>query len=103
MSEAGQFAMWLAIGAGLVTIFAGPVGAALARRLTGGKPAAGTTGLSTGEMTAERVAHLEDRIGELERVEARMAELEERVDFAERLLAAGSGEGAGRLPPAGEH
>lgn len=35
----------------------------------------------------ERVAELERRVGELEAGRQRMAELEERVDFAERLLA----------------
>jgi hypothetical protein len=46
-----------------------------------------TRGLSTGEMAAERLADLEERLGELEAGQARMAELEERLDFAERLLA----------------
>ena len=45
------------------------------------------TGLSTGEMTAERLAELEQRMEELEAAQARVAELEERLDFAERLLA----------------
>ena len=45
--------------------------------------------MSTGEMTAERVAALEDRIAELE---AERAQLEERLDFAERMLVRGSGE-----------
>ena len=63
----------------------------------------GRRGLSTGEMAAERIAELEQRVAELEAAQVHVAELEERLDFAERLLAAGSGEGAGRLPPAGEH
>jgi len=48
-------------------------------------------GLSTGEMTAERIADLEQRMAELEAAQARVAELEERLDFTERLLA--------RVPP----
>ncbi len=52
----------------------------------GGEPA----GLSTGQMAAERVADLEARLEELEAVHARMVELEERVDFTERLLARGA-------------
>ena len=44
-------------------------------------------GLSTGEMTAERIAELEQRMAELESAQTRVAELEERLDFAERLLA----------------
>ena len=42
--------------------------------------AGGSAGLTTGEMAAERIA-------ELEAERARMTELEERLEFAERLLA----------------
>lgn len=44
-------------------------------------------GLSSGEMAAERIMELEQRMAELESAHARVAELEERLDFAERLLA----------------
>lgn len=44
-------------------------------------------GLTTGEMHAERIADLEVRVAELESVQARVYELEERLDFTERLLA----------------
>jgi len=44
-------------------------------------------GLSTGEMTAERIAELEQRMAELESAQSRIMELEERLDFTERLLA----------------
>jgi hypothetical protein len=44
-------------------------------------------GLTTGEMHAERIAELEQRVAELESVQARVYELEERLDFTERLLA----------------
>ena len=88
MGEPGEFAMWLAIGGALVTTLIGPIGQAIARRISRGKgdPA---TGLTTGEMTAERVAALEDRIAELE---AERGQLEERLDFAERMLARGGEE-----------
>lgn len=43
-------------------------------------------GLSTGEMTAERLADLEARVAELEMAQDRVALLEERMDFSERLL-----------------
>lgn len=56
-------------------------------------------GLTTGEMTAERIAELEERIAELEAGQTRMAELEERLDFAERLLAQAPAE---RLLPRGD-
>ena len=41
---------------------------------------------ATGEVAAQRIYELEDRVAELEAVHFRMQELEERVDFAERLL-----------------
>lgn len=57
----------------------------LARREPGG----------TGEITGEappagvRIADLEQRVAELESVQERIFELEERLDFSERLLAQG--------------
>lgn len=42
---------------------------------------------TTGEVQTERVFQLEDRVAELEVQQARFQELEERLDFAERLLA----------------
>lgn len=49
-------------------------------------------GLTTGEMAAERLAELEQRMAELEAAQAQVAELAERLDFAERLLAQGNRE-----------
>lgn len=43
-------------------------------------------GLTTGEVAADRLALLESRLTELEAQQARLFELEERLDFAERLL-----------------
>jgi hypothetical protein len=43
--------------------------------------------LTTGEVEAERLAELEARVADLEQVHYRVAELEERLDFSERLLA----------------
>lgn len=48
---------------------------------------AGHPGLTTGEMAAERIAELEQRVAELESVHIQVADLAERLDFAERLLA----------------
>jgi len=45
------------------------------------------TGLTTGEMEAERIAELEQRVAELEAGQGHVADLAERLDFAERLLA----------------
>jgi hypothetical protein len=52
--------------------------------------AGGSIGLTTGEMAAQRIAELEDRVAELESAQAEVAELAERLDFAERLLAQGT-------------
>lgn len=50
-------------------------------------PGRGTTaGLTTGEMEAERLADLESRLGELDMLHVQVAELTDRLDFAERLL-----------------
>lgn len=43
--------------------------------------------LTTGEVQLERMAYMEDRLAELEQVQGRVMELEERLDFTERLLA----------------
>lgn len=42
---------------------------------------------SSGEFAAERIAEVEARLAALEQGERRLYELEERLDFAERLLA----------------
>jgi hypothetical protein len=97
MGEAGEFAMWLAVGFGFLGIFFGPIGAALGRRIAGSKTRDQPSGLTTGEMTAERVAAMEDRILELE---SERGQLEERLDFAERMLSQGPVEP--RLPVPGK-
>ena len=56
---------------GLVKLFRGPVGAALADRIRGGHAAAEDPAL----------------VGEVDQLRHRVAEVEERLDFAERLLA----------------
>ena len=43
--------------------------------------------LTTGEVAAMRIAELEQRVADLEAAQADVAELAERLDFAERLLA----------------
>jgi hypothetical protein len=55
---------------------------------------------TTGELQQERLAVIEDRLADLEQAQARVAELEDRLDFTERMLVqreaprVGSGEGA---------
>ena len=84
MDGAGFFALFIAVGSMGVSILLGPIGQAIARRI-GGKAGGADpkTGLTTGEMTAERIAHLEERLAELE---AAYVESQERLEFAERLL-----------------
>ena len=75
MGDLGFFAFFGSVGAMVVALLVGPMGQAMGRRIAGDKKdRAG--GDSTGEMAAERVALLESRI----------QELEERLDFAERVL-----------------
>jgi hypothetical protein len=61
-------------------VLRGPLGRALARAIelgaAGGRP----------PEDEARVAQLEQRVAELEAGQTRLAELEERVDFAERML-----------------
>ena len=64
-----------------VFIFRGPIGKAIARRIEGN--ASGDEGMNA------RMLELEHRLAEFEQERARVNELEERVDFAERLLASG--------------
>ncbi len=84
---AGDFAFWVAIGAGQIAFWAAmtPLIKAFAKRVEG-------RGGSDDEhvMALEaRVADIENRAltsGEVDNEFLRLAELEERVDFAERLL-----------------
>jgi hypothetical protein len=80
MSPPGELAMFLAIGAAALGVLFGPVGSALARRLGGrGDPA-----------PHEEVEHMSERMtAEVDHLRSRLAEVEERLDFAERLLARG--------------
>lgn len=93
MSDPGEFGLFLAVGGTLMTLFLGPIGQAIAHRVRG--KSASQEGLSTGEMTAERIAALEERIAELE---SERAQLEERLDFAERMLTRGPQESQREVP-----
>lgn len=93
MSELGQFAFWVASGAfGIALVVAlKPIIGALAVRIGGGALA---------DDLEARLQALESRspvTGETDAVYHRLVELEERVEFAERLLAQARTEGA--LPP----
>lgn len=81
----GAFGFWLAIGLINVAVFMGPVGRGLGRgieALVGRFVARG----ADREQAAE-LARLGERVDQLLQVEHRLLEVEERLDFAERLLA----------------
>jgi len=75
MTEAGEFASMLALGAGLLGATLGPIGQAWGRRIE--------AKISGGGSHSEELAQ---RVADLEACAQRVAELEERVDFAERML-----------------
>ena len=81
MTELGEFAMYLAYGFIGLGFFFGPIGVAIGRRIGGRQQQ---------QMDPAELAELRQRLGELEAQQGRVAELEERVDFAERLLASGA-------------
>ncbi|HEY3933027.1 MAG TPA: hypothetical protein VGL65_00245 [Gemmatimonadales bacterium] len=71
--------IWAIAAWGAMMIFRGPIGQALATRISGHAPA--------------DVSELPQEVyGELDDLRARVAELEERVDFSERLLTKQSSE-----------
>ncbi len=87
MDTIGHFALFLSVGIMGAALFLGPIGRGLARRIEGRH--ADPEGLD--ELRA-RVSELESRspvTGETDLVAQRLLELEERVDFAERLLTRG--------------
>ncbi len=79
MTELGEFAMYLAVGFTSLGLLFGPIGTAVARRIGG----------HAGKPDRAELAEVEARLAALESGQHRLAELEERVDFAERLLAQG--------------
>ena len=85
--------VWLIVSAAVVFILRGPLGRALGRRLEGKQ-------VDSAE-TTELLEELHQQAAENEVLSGRVAELEERVDFAERLLAR-SQEAAARLPAGDE-
>lgn len=70
---------FLALGGLSWLIFRGPVGKAMANMLEGGA--------GTDPMLAAQVAELEDRLSEVSLETQRLMEIEDRLDFTERLLA----------------
>jgi hypothetical protein len=77
VSPPGELAMFLAIGAAAVGLFFGPIGMALGRRLSGRAHTHAQAELE--DMNAQVTAEMDD-------LRRRLGEVEERLDFAERLL-----------------
>lgn len=79
MTDLGQYAMFLAVAVGALGVFLGPIGRAVGRHIEGpthGRPA-----------DDPAVRDLRNRVERLEAERARLAELEDRIDFTERVLA----------------
>jgi guanylate kinase len=73
--------LFMIIGVPMLSIFVlPPIAKAFARRLEGRSG-------QQDEDTAAELADLHARVGEIDSLQTRMAELEERLEFAERLLA----------------
>ena len=73
--------LFMIIGVPMLSIFVlPPIAKAFARRLEGRSG-------RLDEETAAELADLQARVGEIDNLQTRMAELEERLEFAERLLA----------------
>jgi hypothetical protein len=89
----------LSISVAATFILRGPIGKALARWIEswGATEAAALDARAVGD--PRRLDEIEHRLGELEAREARLAEMEERLDFAERLLTRETA--ARQLPGAG--
>ena len=81
MTGAGELAMFLALGFAALGLTFGPIGAALGRRISG-HPEPGDAHAEIEEMRARVTDEVDD-------LRNRLAEVEERLDFAERLLAHG--------------
>ena len=78
MTELGEFAMFLAVGFTSLGLLFGPIGTAVGKRISARRdPAPG----------AQELEELHARVAALESGQHRLADVEERLDFAERLLA----------------
>ena len=81
MTAAGELAMFLAMGAAALGLLFGPIGSAVGRRLAGRS--------EPGDAQAE-IEEMSTRVtAEVDHLRTRLAEVEERLDFSERLLTRG--------------
>ncbi len=77
MSQLGEYAMYLAVAVGALGIFLGPIGRAVGRLIEGPKH---------DRVDDAAIGELRSRVEQLEAERGRLAELEERIEFAERML-----------------
>ena len=83
MDIEGVLAITFIFGGGTLFLLAiSPIGKAIAERIRGK-----SVGADGGDLRAELAEHKESLVQELEAVRHEVAELAERLDFAERLLA----------------
>ncbi len=82
----GVFAYWIAIGLLFVGVTFGPIGTALGRAV---EAIVGRLFGSGGARRSAELEQLRERVAALQGVEQRLLEVEERLDFAERLLTSG--------------
>jgi len=80
----GDFAFWVAVGLVGLGFTLGPIGHAVGRWID-----------ARARRNMPVPPDLEGRVADLEQATQRMQELEERLDFAERLLVRGRGESGG--------
>lgn len=92
MSPPGELAMFLAIGFAALGLLFGPIGSAVARRISG-RHESGDAHAEIEEMRTRVTAEVDD-------LRNRLTEVEERLDFAERLLTHG---GPADQLPGGAH
>ena len=74
----GPLAALLVVATSVVLVLRGPLGRALAKRIEGNR---------VDPDTLQRLEEAESRLQAVELTQERLLELEERLDFAERLLA----------------
>lgn len=83
----GDLAFWLAMGGLGLGLTFGPIGRAVAQVIEA--MAARLAGRGAETPTGGTIAAVAERVQQLEGLEHRLLEMEERLDFAERLLTSG--------------
>ena len=95
MGDVADFGFWLAVGFLFLGLAFGPIGKGVARLIEA------LAARVAGGASAAELETLARRVEELDGVDRRLLELEERLDFAERLLTSGgrTDHGGIKTPP----